>query len=89
MKTVFRKNFTKDLKTYRKDKNLLTRIRQTILEIETAENIGAVRSLKKLQTEVAYYRIRVGDYRIGLIIEGDTVAFIRLLHRKDIYRYFP
>ncbi|MGH2412635.1 MAG: type II toxin-antitoxin system RelE family toxin, partial [Microcystaceae cyanobacterium] len=35
------------------------------------------------------YRIRLGDYRIGLFIEGKTVTFARVLHRKEIYRYFP
>ncbi|GIK72728.1 MAG: hypothetical protein BroJett021_17160 [Chloroflexota bacterium] len=36
-----------------------------------------------------YYRIRVGDYRLGLALEGDTVILVRFLHRKEIYRYFP
>jgi mRNA interferase RelE/StbE len=36
-----------------------------------------------------YYRIRLGDYRVGLKIENNTVCFVRFLHRKDIYRYFP
>ncbi len=39
--------------------------------------------------ESSYYRIRFGDYRIGIKIEDDLVIFIRALHRKDIYRYFP
>ncbi|NPA92437.1 MAG: type II toxin-antitoxin system RelE/ParE family toxin, partial [Chloroflexi bacterium] len=37
----------------------------------------------------SFYRIRLGDYRLGLEIEGDTVVFVRFLHRRDIYRYFP
>lgn len=36
-----------------------------------------------------YYRLRVGDYRIGLEIEGEIIVFVRCLHRRDIYRYFP
>ncbi len=36
-----------------------------------------------------YYRIRVGDYRIGVEVVGDEILFVRILHRKDIYRYFP
>ncbi len=36
-----------------------------------------------------YYRIRLGDYRLGLRIEEGTVSFIRCLHRKDVYKYFP
>jgi mRNA-degrading endonuclease RelE of RelBE toxin-antitoxin system len=34
-------------------------------------------------------RFRVADYRIGFIFDGQTVIFFRVLHRKDIYRYFP
>ncbi|MCC5620529.1 type II toxin-antitoxin system RelE/ParE family toxin [Nostoc sp. CHAB 5715] len=33
--------------------------------------------------------MRVGDYRIGFTVAGDTITFVRVLHRKDIYRYFP
>ncbi|HEY4721787.1 MAG TPA: type II toxin-antitoxin system RelE/ParE family toxin [Anaerolineae bacterium] len=46
-------------------------------------------NIKKLQGGTNYYRIRVGDYRVGLVVESDTVTFVRFLHRKDIYRYFP
>jgi mRNA interferase RelE/StbE len=45
--------------------------------------------LKKLKTGMAYYRLRIGDYRLGMVIEGDGVKFVRLLHRSEIYRYFP
>ena len=36
-----------------------------------------------------YFRIRIGDFRIGLRLENDTLIFVRCLNRKDIYRYFP
>jgi mRNA-degrading endonuclease RelE of RelBE toxin-antitoxin system len=35
------------------------------------------------------YRIRIGDYRLGIIFDGETLIFERVLHRKGIYRYFP
>jgi mRNA-degrading endonuclease RelE of RelBE toxin-antitoxin system len=35
------------------------------------------------------YRIRIGDYRIGIFFKEDTVIFARILHRKDIYKLFP
>ena len=34
------------------------------------------------------YRMRVGDYRIGIAVEEDEVEFVRFLHRHDVYRYF-
>lgn len=36
-----------------------------------------------------HYRIRVGEYRIGVRIMGDMVTFVRVLERKDLYKYFP
>jgi mRNA interferase RelE/StbE len=33
--------------------------------------------------------IRVGDYRIGVVLEDGVVTFVRVLHRRDVYRYFP
>ncbi|HAO10876.1 MAG TPA: plasmid stabilization protein, partial [Planktothrix sp. UBA8407] len=44
---------------------------------------------KKLKGDDNAYRLRVGDYRIGFYFDGETVTFARVLHRKDIYRYFP
>lgn len=34
-------------------------------------------------------RLRIGDYRLGMIVEGEVVEIVRFLHRRDIYRYFP
>lgn len=45
--------------------------------------------LTKLEGYDSYYRLRVGDYRIGIKTENDVVIFMRVLHRKEIYRYFP
>jgi mRNA interferase RelE/StbE len=37
------------------------------------------------------YKIRLGDYRIGLTIDKKNGAIVlqRIAHRKDIYRIFP
>jgi mRNA interferase RelE/StbE len=37
-----------------------------------------------------YWRIRTGDYRIGIRITDDrTVIFYRVKSREEIYRVFP
>jgi mRNA interferase RelE/StbE len=89
MKIAFRKSFSKDLKKHRKEENLLSRIREIILEIEAAETLSSIKNIKRLKADGPYYRIRTGNYRLGLIIEAETVIFVRVLHRKEIYRYFP
>ncbi len=37
------------------------------------------------------YKIRMGDYRIGITAEKETQTLIcqRVGHRKEIYRIFP
>ena len=88
MKTEFKRSFVKDLERVR-DKSLKRRVRETIELIERVESFQEMGGVKKLRGNDRYYRIRIGNYRLGLVVEGDTVVFVRLLHRKDIYRYFP
>ncbi|RKY93503.1 MAG: hypothetical protein DRQ01_04625 [Ignavibacteriae bacterium] len=48
-----------------------------------------ISNLKKIQGTKDYYRIRMGNHRLGMIIKKGEVELIRILHRKDIYKYFP
>jgi mRNA interferase RelE/StbE len=84
----FTDSFLKDLRNV-KDKGLLHRLRDLIESVEQAQNIGELSQLKRLKGGGHYYRLRVGDYRVGLIIENEIVTFVRFLNRKEIYRYFP
>jgi mRNA interferase RelE/StbE len=88
VKVDFKKSFTKDLKKV-KDQELLQQVKAAIEEIEQAPSLQTVSSLKQLKGGGGYFRVRIGDHRIGLKLEGDTVIFVRFLHRKEIYRYFP
>ena len=82
-------------KSFEKDvKNIISplinkKLAKVINEIETADKISDIANLKKIRGTNDYYRIRIGDYRVGIIITKTEVQLIRFLHRKDIYRYFP
>ncbi len=88
MNLAFTRSFTKDLRQIH-DTSILARLQEIIHEIEAAASIQDLKNLKKISSESRHYRLRLGDYRLGLIIEADTVTLVRILHRKDIYRYFP
>lgn len=88
MNIQFRASFSKDISSI-KNKGLLDRIRETIEYVDAAQNLQEIANLKKLKGGSSYYRIRVGEYRLGLTIENDIVTFVRCLNRKEIYRYFP
>ncbi len=90
MKTEFKSSFLKDIPST-KDQTLLSRLEQFILAVETADKLSEIPNLKTLkgQKNNFYYRSRIGNYRVGIIIKQDTVIFVRFLNRKEIYRYFP
>jgi mRNA interferase RelE/StbE len=88
MRTAFRSSFARDLKKI-EDQLILNQVRQVIEDVETAENLRAIDSLKKMSGGGKYFRIRVSDYRIGIVVDGDEIEFVRCLHRRDIYRFFP
>ena len=88
MKTAFRESFDSDLSAIA-DAGLLRRIRKIIEQVESAKTFQQIPNLKRLEASGKYYRIRLGEYRIGFVFENGAVTFLRFLHRKEIYRYFP
>lgn len=72
-----------------KTKKIKTDIIKVIENVEAAKRLSDVRNLKKLKGFKHYYRIRLGDYRIGIERTGNKLAFITILQRKDIYKKFP
>ncbi|MEX0812216.1 MAG: type II toxin-antitoxin system RelE/ParE family toxin [Chitinophagales bacterium] len=82
------KTLNKDLKKV-KDKSVASKLAGIIKIIRNSTLLTDVPNIKKLKGTKNLYRIRIRDYRLGLAVEGECVELIRLLHRKDIYRYFP
>jgi mRNA interferase RelE/StbE len=88
MKVLYEKSFLKDLKK-RKDNLLKERVESVITEIKRAEDRSELSNIEKLKGHDSAYKIRIGDYRMGLFIENDNIIFSRLLHRREIYKKFP
>ncbi len=88
MNVQYKESFARDLRGL-KDKNLLRRIRELLEVFERSSTLSDIAGVKKLKGAGSYYCIRLGDYRLWLVTEGDAVTFVRFLHRKEIYRYFP
>lgn len=88
MKAVFRWSFERDLKKI-KNRAVLTKVRQSIEEVEAVVSLKELNGVKKLGNSGNFYRIRIGEYRIGLAVQATGVEFVRCLHRREVYRYFP
>ena len=89
MKVEYLPSFVKDLKAL-KSTPVFGQIQALVFaEIPNMTDFQNLVNLKKLKGDENVYRLRVGDYRIGFYFDGEKVTFARVLHRKDIYRYFP
>ena len=88
MKVSFKKSFIKDLKNL--PKNIQEKIKKLVFEeIPNKNSLSEIPGVKKLKGADNYYRIRIGDYRIGFKYENGKIVFYRVLHRKQIYKKFP
>ncbi len=89
MEIIFDRSFSKSLGKLT-DREIRNKLEQVILDVEAADSISDIANVKKMQGFKTFYRVRLGDYRIGVELESPkTLRFIIVLHRKDIYRKFP
>jgi mRNA interferase RelE/StbE len=88
VKFVTTRSFEKDVDAVR-DKKLLQRLAALIEQIRLAPSTAALPSMVALSGFSGVYRFRVGDYRLGCHLDGDTLVLARFLNRKEIYRKFP
>ena len=88
MKLEFTNKFLKQVSKI-KDKKLAKEIEKVIEVTEKAASLSEINNLKKLKGYKDFYRIRLGDYRIGIYFNNGDLTFAAIDNRKDIYKYFP
>lgn len=88
MRARYRRSFERDVRKVR-DRTVLARLAATLRTIEQAESLAELSGVRPLSGAPGLYRLRIGDYRLGIAVEGEAVEIVRFLHRREIYRYFP
>ena len=87
MEIIITKTFEKQLKLVPK---YIRESAIAVLEaLETAKKVTEIKDLKKLSGYTNYYRIRIGNYRMGLQIINPTIIVVTILHRGTVYKVFP
>lgn len=89
MEIQYRKSFLRDLKKL-KGQPIYDKIFElaftTLPKVDRLSNVTGVKAIKSYPNR---YRIRIGNYRVGIEVHGDNVEVMRVLHRREFYRYFP
>jgi len=85
----YTKKFLKELASL--PQKTQSRVEAIVFEELETENPFELAKLEKLVGYKDKYKVRVGDYRIGLTLEKTTQTIIcqRIAHRKEIYKVFP
>jgi len=88
-KVEYTKRFLKDLAALPPE--IQNRVEPIVFEEIESENPFALGYIEKMTGYTDTYKIRVGDYRIGIAIDKQTKTLIcqRIAHRREIYRIFP
>ena len=89
MKVLYAKALLKDLEALSRNPGVKKRLLKLIETLKAIKTLDELQHIKKIEGYDCYYRLRIGDYRLGLKLSGNTVELIRFLHRRDIYRRFP
>ena len=88
MKISINKRFLKDLAKIPSGDR--ARIEMFVFEeLEQYEGIEQIGNMEKLQGYDKFYRARFGNYRVGVRYENNELTVERVLHRKEIYKFFP
>ena len=88
MEVIYLKSLEKDLKKI-KDKKLLKKLASVFINLENTDTLIKFSGLKKLSGHPEAYRIRVGDYRLGIFYSDEIITIARFLKRNGIYKLFP
>ena len=89
MQLKFKKKFLKQLRDLPGD------IRSVIEEFVFTDlprynSLADAGIIEKMKGYDGYYKARFGAYRVGMKLESDGTLVVRLvMHRKEIYRFFP
>jgi mRNA interferase RelE/StbE len=85
----YRQAFLKDLKQLKSSssyQSIYDLAFTTLPSINTLQDISDIKAMKGYASR---YRIRIGDYRIGIEVNENVIEIMRVLHRREFYRYFP
>ena len=90
METVYRPAFLRDLKKLKKQKSVYDRVYALTFDtLPESSSLNELSGVKAMSGYPDHYRIRLGQYRVGVVYDGETLDVMRVLHRRDFYRYFP
>ena len=89
MEVQYRQAFLKDLKQLKSSTSYQRIYDLAFTTLEAINTLEEISDIKAMRGYAGRYRIRIGDYRMGIEVNEDVIEVMRVLHRREFYRYFP
>ena len=89
MEVQYRQAFLKDLKQLKSSTSYQRIYDLAFTTLEAINILEEISDIKAMRGYAGRYRIRSGDYRIGIEVNEDVIEVMRVLHRREFYHYFP
>jgi len=89
MQLKFKKQFLKQLAKLPNE--IRPKIEEFIfVQLPQCQSLGEIGFIEKMQGYNGYYKARFGSYRVGMKLgEDGTLTMMVVMHRKEMYRFFP
>ena len=88
MKVEYSKKFLKQLAAVPSD--IRSNIESFVFEeLVSASSIYEMGKVEKMKGYDGVYKVRFGNYRLGLVIENEIIIVKSVMHRREIYKFFP
>ena len=84
MDVRFTARFNRDLERIR-DRQVAQSVEQAIETLKAANRLTDVVGVSHIVNRGPRYRMRIGDYRLIILSEGDALILERILHRREVY----
>ncbi|MEO6894560.1 MAG: type II toxin-antitoxin system RelE/ParE family toxin [Ginsengibacter sp.] len=88
MEVIITAQFEKDTEK-ELSKKMQLRLAEIIDNLQRLQKPSEIINIKKLKGFKSAYRIKMGDFRIGFLLEDNVIKLSRIMNRKEIYRHFP
>ena len=58
-------------------------------DLVAAVSVSELGKIEKMQGYDNFFKVRFGNYRLGLMIDDGRISVKAIMHRKEIYKFFP
>ena len=88
MKVEYSKKFLKQLAAVPSD--IRSKIESFVFEeLVSTSSVYEMGKVEKMKGYDGFYKVRFGNYRLGLVIENEMVSVKTVMHIREIYKFFP